>query len=262
MSFEYFNTSHLAFGSKLTRAFRQLEKLCTDCENNIYQYQSDLEYLGQYVNRNYRVPVPNSPDNPVRTNEIFDVINDEFQIKEISYSDNTLTIAINYFNRVTNRFTIAKGSTTLTEGYVFMKESISNSNPSSTIDFYTSEMDGAGRFLFKFRIDSIGNINIETQSTSIIRFETGDVNHINNISVGENVTLPYTADDYECILIQGKVVNGGTSVNVKVNNKDLYNSGGYTCKRYAVVYLKPDDVLSSSAYDKAYKLIYNRVEEI
>ena len=35
MTFDFFNTSNLAFGSKLTKAFNQLDRLCNEAEENI-----------------------------------------------------------------------------------------------------------------------------------------------------------------------------------------------------------------------------------
>lgn len=262
MSFEYFNTSHLAFGSKLTRAFRQLEKMCNDAELTISRYTDDVAYLGNYVNRNYRVPVPVSGDRPVRADEIFDVINDEIIIKEISYENEIFTVSINYFNRTNNRFTIGKGSTNLKEGYAFMTDSVSNLNPTSEIKFVKTLEQGKGKELFKFRVDSLGFINISTDSDSIVRFNRGGIDHINNLSIGEEITLSHTASDYEAILVLGKTAVDGTSINLALNGKTIYNMGGYVTKQYAIVYMKPDDVLDGSAYNKAYKVIYNRVEEV
>lgn len=262
MSFEYFNTSHLAFGSKLTRAFKQLEKLCVDCEGNILRFTEDVEYLGQYVNRNYRVPVPNSAENPVRVNEMFDAINDTFIIKELELTeDESLVVALNYFNRITNRFTVARGSTTLKKGYAFMRESVSNSNPASSIDFVQDKNSGSGRYLFKFRIDSNNFINIETSNESIVKFNTGDINHINNIEVGDSISLPYTATDYTAVLLIGNMVDNGTSINAYVNGKLIYSHGGTHIKKYVMTYLSPDDVLNSTAYSSARIINYNRAEE-
>lgn len=262
MSFDYFNTSHLAFGSKLTRAFRQLEKMCNDAELTIGRYTDDVSYLGEYINKNYRAPFPMDASNPVRADEILDVINDEIIIKEISYKDETLTVSLNYFNRVNNRFTIGKGSTTLKEGFAFMPNSVSNMNPTSEIKFVQNQAQGAGKQLFKFRVDSMGNINIVYHPDSIVKFTAGSINHINNIAVGEEVSLPYTATDYEAILVVSKLIDWGNNFTTTINGKTMMSSNGYTHQNYFMAYLKPNDKLEASHYNKAYKLIYNRVEEV
>ena len=258
MSFEFFNTSHLAFGSKLTRAFRQLEKMCNDAELTIARFTKDVEYLGEYVNRNYRAPFPVSASSPVRADEIFDVINDEIIINDISCDDGVLTATINRFNRVNNRFTIGKGSTTLKKGYAFMSDSVSNLNPTAEIKFVESLEKGEGVQLFRYRVDSNGFINIVSDPDSLIKFNKGGIDHINNMELGDRVTLPYTAQDFECILVIGNMVDNGNSINVSVNGSLYYNHGGSHVKKYGVVYVKPNDVVSSSNYSEAYKIIYNR----
>lgn len=259
MSFEYFNTSHLAFGSKLTRAFRQLEKMCNDAELTIGRYTSDVEYLGEYINRNYRAPMPINPSSPVRADEIFDAINDEIIIKEISYSDNTFTVSINYFNRTNNRFTIGKGSTTLKEGYAFIADSVSNSNPTAEIKFVKTAEQGKGKQLFKFRIDSSNNINIVAHTDSIVKFNVGTINNINNISIGESIQLPHTATDYEAVIITSKLIDMGNEFNIYINNKLMSSSNGYTHRNYFMAYLKPDDTIRADHYANAYKVIYNTI---
>lgn len=259
MSFEYFNTSHLAFGSKLTRAFRQLEKMCNDAELTIGRYIEDVEYLGEYINKNYRAPFPMSSSNPVRANEIFDVINDEIIIKEISYKDNIFVVSLNYFNRVNNRFTIGKGSTDLKEGYAFMPDSISNMNPTTEIKFVKSTEQGKGKQLFKFRIGSDNNINIVSHVDNIVKFNAGSINHINNIAIGDSLSLPYTATDYEAVIITSKLINWGDNFNVYINGRLMSSSNGYTHRNYFMAYLNPNDTIDASHYSGAYKVIYNRI---
>lgn len=259
MSFEYFNTSHLAFGSKLTRAFRQLEKMCDDAELTIARFTSDVAYLGEYVNRNYRVPFPTSATSAVRANELFDVINDETIVKEMSYNNDIFTVAINRFNRENNRFTIGKGSTDLKKGYAFMSDSVSNLNPTSEIKFYEDLTNAKGKQLFKFRIDSSGFINIISDSNSVLKFSKGGIDHINNLELGEEIRLPYTATDYEAIIVLGNMADNGNSVNVYVNDKLYYNHGGSHVQKYGIVYVSPNDKVTSSNYSKAYRIIYNNV---
>lgn len=259
MSFEYFNTSHLAFGSKLTRAFRQLEKMCSDAELTIGRYTEDVEYLGEYVNKNYRAPFPMSLSSPVRADEIFDVINDEIIIKEISYKDNIFVASLNYFNRVNNRFTIGKGSTDLKEGYAFMSDSISNMNPTTEIKFVKSVEQGKGKQLFKFRIDSNNNINIVSHVESIVKFNAGNINHINHIAIGNSLSLPHTATDYEAVIITSNLIDWGNNFDVYINGRLMSSSNGYTHRNYFMAYLNPNDTIDASHYSGAYKVIYNRI---
>lgn len=261
MPFDYFNTSHLAFGSKLTRAFKQLEKLCSDAEEHIAGYVEDVAYLGQYVNRNYRIPFPNSAENPVQVNQILDIINDETTIRKMSFDGTTFECYINYFNRSTNRFTIAAGSTSLKEGYAFMRESISNINPAQDIIFKDTQ-DGKGLLLFQYRIDEYNKINIVKNEDAVIQPLSGGINHISNMRIGDRVYLPYTANDYEAILIEGLFNSNGDSINVEVTSETpvhyqaITRCGGTSIRQYSMAYLRPNDTLKADRYEYAWKVIY------
>ena len=256
MPFNYFNPSHLAFGSKLTRAFRQLESLTDDVENLIENYSDNLRFFFQYVNRNYRIPFPVSGDSPAQVDQLFDLINDEINIRELEFYDGKLHVAINYFNRGTNRFTIASGETELKTGYAYMKESISNSNPTQTITFSETESNSSGILLFKYSVDSENRVNIANIDYTLLKFKAGGIKHIRSMRIGDEVTLPYTASNYEAILVTGKLVHDGLSVSFSTDKGKVVEGGGSTIKMYGVAYLKPNEVLKGSTYDKAYKIIY------
>lgn len=261
MPFNYFNPSHLAFGSKLTRAFRQLEKMCTDAESNINRYLDDLAFLGQYINRNYRIPAPTSAGSPVRADEIFDVLNDEIIIKQISYEDGIFNLGVNYFNRGTDRFTIGQGSTELKEGYAYVKESVSNMNPTQQIMFTDDLLQVKGLYLFAYRIDDDGVINITVDKSTILKIDPLGIDHIKSLRIGQQITLPHTASDYEAILVVGVKSSWGQqySYKIKVDEKEIF-SRGFGEKMSHVVYLKPKQVLSAEYYSKAYKIIYSTEE--
>lgn len=259
MPFEYFNNSHLAFGSKLTKAFRQLEKLCNDSERNMQSFAEIINYLGQYRNRNYRVAIPNSPDDAVRSDEIFDLVNDEIIIKDLSFKDNKLNMAVNYFDRSTYRFTIGQGSTDLKEGYAFMSKSVSNSNPTSEIQFVSDKSKGNGMLLLRYRVDASNNINIVYDEDALLTFKRGGIKHIRNLTLGEQITLPYTATDYEAILVEGIMAFDGPSVNIGTEGESIrIQTGGTNLKRYAMVYLKPGETLKPySETGNVWKVIYS-----
>ena len=87
------------------------------------------------------------------------------------------------------------------------------------------------------------------------------VNHINNLVVGQRITLPYTATDYEAIMVLGQQssYNDQYSINIKVDDKQI-TTRGFGEKAYHMVYVKPKQKVTASAYDKAYKIIYNTAE--
>ena len=274
MSFDFFNPSHLAFGSKLTKAFNQLNRLCNEAEDNMDDLFRIYESYGQYINRNYPAPFPNRPDAPCRTNELFDLINDANTLKEAYISESgNFHCAVNLFKRSTNRFTVASGYTTKKNGYAFVQSSISNQNPERTIQFVDNYSEGNGNFLFRYRIDSDNNINIVGNTAEY--FLPAGIRHITGMQKGStfmtDVTLnqSYTAPDYECVICVGYLGVSGWSegspngefscLDVRVNGKQICYNTGRNCKQYIVVYLKPNDVLSGR-FKYAFKVKYTQVK--
>ena len=51
MSFDFFNTSLLAFGSKLYAAFVTLDALIREAESNVNQVISDQAIFNEYLNK-------------------------------------------------------------------------------------------------------------------------------------------------------------------------------------------------------------------
>lgn len=260
MSFDFFNTSHLAFGSKLTKAFIQLDRLCTEAEENQENLNTILEQYTQYFNRNYKAPFPSRPDAPCRTNEIFDIINDLNSIKYLRLNEEgNLECAINLFKRASNRFTVASGTTTLKKGYASVIDSISNARPERDIQF-TEEYPSSGNFLFEFRIDG-DNINIIGDSKSY--FLPGDFNHIIGMQYERTVsTSSYTAEENECIVCVGKGGVGADTIynlTVKINGNTKLNINAKNMKNFGVVYLKPGDVLTGNM-STAFKVKYTQKE--
>lgn len=257
MTFDFFNTSHLAFGSKLTKAFLQLDRLCTEAEENQESLNTIIEQYSQYVNRNYKAPFPTRPDAPCRTNEIFDIINDLNSIKYLRINqEGNLECAINLFKRVSNRFTVATGTTELKKGYASVLDSISNARPEREIQF-TETYPSSGNFLFEFRIDEYDNINIVGDSKSY--FIPGDFNHIIGMEYEKDVsTSSYTAEGNECIVCVGLGGSGNTirRLTVKVDDTTKIDVGTKNGKNFGVVYLKPGQVLTGTM-SRAFKVKYS-----
>lgn len=278
MSFDFFNTSHLAFGSKLTKAFLQLDRLCSEAEENQENLELILQEYSQYVNRNYKAPFPTRPDAPCRTNELFDIINDLNAIKYIRLNEEgNLECAINLFKRVSNRFTVASGSTTLKEGYASVIDSISNAHPEREIQF-TEEYPTTGNVLFQFRVDPEDNINIVGDSKSY--FLPGTFNHIIGMEYDEDVLTDattsngkvYEASSYECIICIGyarwgtdrQYTDGSpdgswSSLLINKNGNTIENVNGIQQRVYSVIYLNPGDKLSGNI-KRAFRVKYTQNE--
>lgn len=250
MSFDFFNVSHLAFGSKLTAAFKQLEKLKNEAELNLNNVLMVQDIYKEYNARNYQIPVPSGLDSPCRVDEVFQVIDAPFIIKKMEYTGGKLYVDILTFNSTTLRITCASGSTDLKEGSAYYDQSISNLVTGRDIKFVSKSKAETGTKLFDFRIDNNGYICLENISEYI---EPLDYNHYSSLSNGGNVSFPYTATDYECIVAVGNDINA----EIKLNGTTIL---GYwdarNCKRFVVVYMKAGDVLTGSA-QLAFKVKYN-----
>lgn len=256
MSFDFFNTSHLAFGSKLTQAFNELEKDYQIASNNLASINEYLEIINQYASRNYRVPQPDSPTAPVRTNEIFDVFNDKpANIIDFYYdsSEQKVYLKILFYDKNTNLMTMAEGNTTIKNGYCYTKKSITNNYPNKTLSFTDSKQDNLGVLLFQYNVNSQGIINL-TNVSSEIQLEQGDECAYSNISKGSNISFPYTATGYECICVVGKENNN----DITLNGRTVIKGGGANMKRHAIIYLKKGDVVAGSGISKGFRIIYSK----
>lgn len=254
MPYDFFNTSNLAFGKRLTAAFSSLNDLADSAEDNLAQVFADQEIFQQYINRNYLVPLPTRPDAACRADEIYNVIDEKNFLTNISYSNGKFTVGINYFNNNTNKMTIGYGTTDIKEGSCYMIESISNSDPLKEIKFYDIDDNSyrAGTWLFDYRIDNRGYININGNS-SFLNIKPFDSTQYSSMSRGSTVSLPYTSKDYECICVVGNKNN----IDVKLNNTRVFYGTGDLCVRHCIIYTKPNDVISGTA-STAFKVYYNK----
>lgn len=254
MTFDFFNTSNLAFGSKLTAVFNTLEGLSTEAEDNLNVIIKVKEIYDNYTNRNYIAPRPTRPDAACRSNEVFDIIDNADCIKDISYSGGKLKVAYNIFNRNTNRYTIASGETTLKEGYAFAKNSISNRNPLSEVTFVSKYDASKGHFLFRYSISSNGIINIIKDTGARIQFLTGDDTGYTSLTKGSYLSLPYTATEACCVA----VISPYGNVDISKNGTPIYKAWSNNARRGVILYLKKGDVLSASSGHSAFLINYNR----
>lgn len=88
MSYDFFNTSNLAFGAKITSAFRQLFSSAKQAEDNIQSVLDRQAIYSDYVFKNYIVGQPTTKTNPCRSNEILNLIKDLGFIKDLTITLN------------------------------------------------------------------------------------------------------------------------------------------------------------------------------
>lgn len=253
MTYNFFNPTDLAFGNKLTAAFKSLHFLLDTAEDNVKEVLENMQYFEQYNNRNYQVKRPTNGNEPCRTDEIFDIMNDkEVYIKDMRLdADNgdNLLVSVNVFDRSNNRMTSCSGSTELKEGYCYYKKSTSNQKTNTEVFFTKEPTYGTGLLLFQFRIDNNGKVNIvgETSPLGLKPFDIGGYSRLELSDIVAGDSEEYTATEYECLCVIGK----SKYLRVLRNDEHIVgstNSNGYISKqkgsRHAIIYVKPDDKIS------------------
>jgi hypothetical protein len=258
MSFEFFNTSSLAFGSKLTAAFKQLENSLTYALENVDNVLGALDYYQQYIDRNYRVPVPTRPQMAVRTNEIYSVVDEMRKIKKLEYDteENKFKVNIVFYNSKTHKITNAIGETTLKEGCAFVSPAPSNNRLTREIRFSEeSSTQGSEILLFRYRIDSEGRIFLLGNLIESLNLYPQDATQYTSLSKSGNLAFPYTATDYECICVVGYRNNFDAKVNGTSIIKGI-GGGVYDNINHAILYVKKGDVISGTI-NFGFKVNYN-----
>lgn len=255
MSFDFFNTSYLAFGSKLYAAFVTLENLIKEAKDNVKQVKSDQAIYDEYLNKNYQVPKPSKASAPCRVDELFDIVNDKpVYIRKLQYSNGLLSVDIGLFNRNNNRITRLTGSTGAKLGYCYYStEAVSNTNPDRELHFVDDITRANGTILFEYRIDGSNIINI-VGSISNLFLIPNDISQYTNISLDKRVATigSYTAQDYECLCIIGKENN----IEVKLNGTTILKGQGNRCVRHCIVYAKKGTTISGT-YAEIYRIKYS-----
>lgn len=255
MSFDFFNTSYLAFGSKLYAAFATLENLVKEAEDNLKQVKSDQAIYDEYLNKNYQVPKPASASAPCRVNELFDIVNDKpIYIKKLQYTNGILSVNVNLFNRSNNRITKLTGSTGAKSGYCYYSaEAVSNTNPEREVKFVDDISKVEGTVLFQYRIDSNNIVNIVGSVSNLFLIPT-DISQYSDISLGTRVATigSYKAQDYECLCIIGKE----NDILVKLDGTTILKGQGRNTVRHCIVYAKKGATISGT-YSEIYRINYS-----
>lgn len=252
MPFDFFNTSALAFGTKLTSAFTQLDNLRKNAQRNIDDILEAQDIFQEVIGRNYQVPAPVKPTSACRTNEIFAIIENKVYIRSLGIVNNVFKVDIEKLDSLTNRVTAASGETDLREGYVFVKLAISNEEMNKQIRFSKkNDKESSETLLFGFIIDEDDKVTLRNDY-SYLELYPQDYTQYRTIEKGDNITLPYIATDYCCICVVGNV----NWIEVKKNNKVILSGSGNRAVRHAIIYLKPGDEVSGT-YSKAFRLKYN-----
>lgn len=255
MTFDFFNTSNLAFGAKLTGAFTQLANLEAAARKHLEIVDERSRIIDEYINRNYAVARPTNKERPCRTNEIFTLINDiKFRIDRLEYTDSKIKVKVHIFTSNNSRITVAEGESELKEGFIFYTMAKSNSAVNTELKFVKDIKEGTGNLLFEYRIDGNDIINIKGSDVANLGLIPKDSSQYTSISKGEVIYEDeYTAKDYECVCVVGERDN----LLVELNDEVIMKGQGKHCIRHCIVYLKPDDKITGT-FSKIFKVNYNQ----
>lgn len=77
MPFDFFNAGYLAFGNKLTNAFKNLASLLDVAQANVAEIINIMSTYTKYINKNYKVSTPQSPTEPVQCNQLYNILNNQ-----------------------------------------------------------------------------------------------------------------------------------------------------------------------------------------
>lgn len=120
MTFDFFNTSDLAFGGKLTSAFKQLFNKVEQAENNIDSVLERQAIYSDYFFKNYIVGEPTNATNPCRTNEMLNIIKNKKGQISVTLDNNTngnsiVTVRANIYDFINNIITTIQDSFTISK---------------------------------------------------------------------------------------------------------------------------------------------------
>lgn len=128
MSYDYFNTSYLAFGAKLNKAFRSLAGALDSGYKNVDSLFSQVGYIDEYMNKNFRVPTPNNPKSPAQCDQVYDVLASnpivDFNIEYTSTGGTIdgIKVSLIFFNSQNNKITTAENTShTTLSGSIYLK---------------------------------------------------------------------------------------------------------------------------------------------
>ena len=209
MTFDFFNTSDLAFGGKLTSAFRQLFNLLQQAEDNIDSVLEKQAIYSDYFFKNYIVGEPTNATQPCRTNEILNIIqqkqgaiNVSTQVVDVGLM---VTVKANLYDKVNNTvtslidtFTVPKtdfrggipiNGTTLNQyflrKYVYIK--LADNNMSMIVnanftDKKKTELEDGEFLLFILNVNPVGDYTLE-QLDSRFKVTVGDFSSYKSIKL-------------------------------------------------------------------------------
>lgn len=262
MTYKYFNTSFVGFGMNITNAFRSLAKALDRVEDSVGRVVDEVIAINnQYVDSNYKVPIPIYPDSPCRVRELLDILEKTpIIIKEISLADGVFTVDVITLNEKTLKVTHATGGRNVTDianprGYVILKEAVDNNDVEKSLQFVSEIPEGNEKnVLFQYRIekeDGIINLDNLHQRLANIIYPGVYTAHYKDINLDTVAPMTMEATGYQALIgiTNNKALNGNNGmdkIEIDGNSKhyvSLYGSNinsqaGRVC---GIFYLYPGE---------------------
>lgn len=263
MSFDFFNTSNLAFGNKLTTAFKQLFNNLQQAEDNITNVLERQSIYNDFVFKNYIVGNPSTPTSPCRSNEILNIvkyadISNPVKLECIGDKEDTsdiLTINLNIYDSSTNIVTNILGSTNITvndwnindtlnnrksekyrgvfiEKYVYFTLADSNMNMIVTPEFADGkkkdeDLEENQEFLCKIRINPMGQYSLCSVNKRF-KFSIGDFGHYKSLSM-TSLTTNNSQAYFEVLETKKYFSDQVWATKLKAKNKFIINLITHLC---------------------------------
>lgn len=221
MPFDFFNISHLAFGNKITAAFKSLASKLDECNVHISTLSEMISAYNMFSGTNYLVPIPDSRLDAVQGNQIYNILKIKpYIVKELSFNEENCTITFKaiVINPSTNKITKIEGTSPadLTKGFAHITLNSSNdkiNTPKSiqfdSLDKYNNFVETSNtQILFKYIIETgtPKRVTLSALNQYINLFPSNYDGHDNKYILS-SISNEYTAQNYEIIL--GKLIWSG-----------------------------------------------------
>lgn len=284
MTFDYFNTSYLAFGDKLKKTFKSLGGLLDSGYSKFDSLSNQLSFISNYLNKNYQVQNPIDGDSPCNCGTIYKVLSNSplGNLTIDPYSSGNLKgiqISLTFFNPVTNKLCFVDGAVSSTEdkeiisGSAFLIPSVLNNNFTGKIVFFKSDEDkilsSNSIKLFDFNYISEENNIVLNNVSDYINVIPGTINRAYSNGSVIDITEDYIGNPLnsrKLIIIRTiQTTNSDIIIKVKYNGDkesttvySLHPTTNGKWSMYALpLYLNEGDVIEeNSIIDKIYEIRY------
>lgn len=276
MTFNYFNTSYLAFGSKLKKAFKSLGGLLDNGYKKLDSLTYQLNFINSYIGKNYQVDNPNKGTDPCNCNTIYKVLGNNPIVGldiEKNESNDGIKVDLIYFDRINNKLcTASNSSKNLPNGIAYLIPSSINNNFNGEIRFVnqdTSNVPATNAIkLFDYDLVKDENLIVLSNLSQYIELVPGLYDRPYNSGRIVDVTNTYCDIELpsrKMLLVKTVNITDNISIRVKFkgdsNSTLVYqvspNTGGKWSNYLFPLYLNKGDILyKNDQINRVYEVIY------